>query len=264
MGAVEDLWKSAQDSIRERLDSPLLVAFAVSWSLWNYKFLLILLSQNSVTATLHLIETVAFTGPWDKAIRGVILPALSAAVFIVVYPHLARYTFAYLRRQQVRLNAARQQIDNETLLTREESRELRLRMRELHDNVAQLEDELAQAKDAERQLRAQNAELQRSAVERTGSIEEGATSEDWLLQHAQERKVSNQMRSILRLLAQVPTGLPASDIVSRVDAPTNAVFYAIGELVKKGLAQEVRRVAGSEPRYVITHEGRGIVLDEEP
>jgi hypothetical protein len=58
--------------------------------------------------------------------RGIVLPMVSAVIFLLIYPHPSRWLFAYWHHQQKKLKETKNEIDASTLLTREESDELRM------------------------------------------------------------------------------------------------------------------------------------------
>jgi hypothetical protein len=147
---LEEIITAAKEQAAERLASPIIGSFAVSWCLWNYKFLVILFSQASVSVTFALISKLAFPDTWSIAMRGVVLPLVSAAAYIFLYPYPAKFVYGFTRRRQKELNELRQEIEDETLLTREESRVLRseaLRADIAHrEEMDRLNAELATAK----------------------------------------------------------------------------------------------------------------------
>lgn len=53
---LEDLLKAAREQAADRLTSPLIGSFIVSWCLWNYRFLVILFFDATVSQTFRLIE----------------------------------------------------------------------------------------------------------------------------------------------------------------------------------------------------------------
>lgn len=83
---LDDLLKSAKETIADRLASPLLGSFAVTWCLWNYKFLVILFSAAGVSQTFKLIETIAFPDTWSLIMRGTLYPLGSALLYVFAYP----------------------------------------------------------------------------------------------------------------------------------------------------------------------------------
>ena len=121
----EDLTKSLKQQILERLSSPLLGTFVIAWSLWNYKFYVVLFSAATVTKTFDLIDTIVFPDNWTLFLRGVLYPLLTAGAYIFLYPYPARVVHGVVHRSQMRLLDDRRSIEGQTLLTLEESRRIR-------------------------------------------------------------------------------------------------------------------------------------------
>jgi hypothetical protein len=122
---VEHLTKSVRQQIEERLTSPLMGTFAISWCLWNYKFFVILFSAASVTKTFDLINTLVFPDTSSLLLRGILYPLLTTAAYIFLYPYPARIVHRAVQLSQKRLVDDRRSIEGLTLLTIEESRQIR-------------------------------------------------------------------------------------------------------------------------------------------
>ena len=122
---VDEIVKSAKAQLSERIASPLIGSFAISWCLWNYKFLVILFSYASVSHTFVLVDTIVFPSIWLLIFNGVLFPAATTFAYIFVYPYPAKYVYEFTRHRQKEINEVRQRIEDETLLTIEESRKIR-------------------------------------------------------------------------------------------------------------------------------------------
>jgi hypothetical protein len=125
MAMIDDLIASAKETLLDRLTSPLIGSFVVAWPLWNYKFVMILLAESSVTTTLQMIDAIAFPDAWSIAWRGFIAPALSAAAYVFAYPYPARFVYRFARSRQAELLAIRQEIEGNELLSIDQSRKMR-------------------------------------------------------------------------------------------------------------------------------------------
>jgi hypothetical protein len=96
---LNDFLTSTRQNVLDRVSSPLITSFMVSWCLWNYKFIIILFSDTSVTQTFEMIERISFPG-WESVIsHGIFLPLTSAVVYVFGYPYPARFTHKYLKKQ---------------------------------------------------------------------------------------------------------------------------------------------------------------------
>lgn len=134
---MDELLKSVRQQIDERLSSPLLGTFVISWCLWNYKFLVILFSAAQVTQTFKLIEAIAFPDIASILLRGVLYPLFTSAIYIFAYPYPARLVYRFVHRARKALEDERRVIEGQSLLTLDESRRIRTAREQLemeHNN----------------------------------------------------------------------------------------------------------------------------------
>jgi hypothetical protein len=125
---LQDILKSTQSTISERLSSPLLGSFFLSWCMWNYKLVVVLLSQASVLQTFNIIDTIIFPDWKSLAFRGLILPLATSLAYIFLYPYPYKLIYEFTLRKQRENSSIRQRIQDETPLTLEESRKIRSEM----------------------------------------------------------------------------------------------------------------------------------------
>ena len=79
----------------------------------------------SVTEKFHLIDTLAFPYWYSLGLNGILVPALTAAAYICLYPYPAKFVYAFTRNRQKEINDIRRLIENQTPLTLEESCKIR-------------------------------------------------------------------------------------------------------------------------------------------
>jgi predicted transcriptional regulator len=141
---MEDLFNSIKAYLYDGTSSPLFGAFFVSWLIWNYKAVLVIFSSNPLIVkldyfsdTLYPISTsFSFTHPIFILI---IYPTVTAIAYIYLYPIPAKHIYRYSRNAQRELREVKQEIENETPLTIEESRKIR---RDIAEIEFEFEDEL--------------------------------------------------------------------------------------------------------------------------
>ncbi|MRI42296.1 hypothetical protein D5301_08655 [Stenotrophomonas sp. MH181796] len=153
----DDIVKGIREYVSDRFMSPLGASLTVSWCLWNYKALLIVLSGESAIRKIHLLHLVY----QDNAYSAVHLaagPLATAAFYILAFPYPSNWVYSYsLRRRKEALDLKRE-IDNQTVLTHEESRALRAQFEEmdlehrsatlrLNSRIDTLKEQLKQAID---------------------------------------------------------------------------------------------------------------------
>jgi hypothetical protein len=168
---VKDFLDSIRLQIHERLSSPLLGSFVVSWLIWNYRMLFVLFSAMTVEERFDYIDhdlyPTAFSF-WTHRLGG---PLICAVLYVFAYPRIAKFVQKIWLPQQVKLKEERDVIFHSKLLTPvERDRVLdhiaRVR-REAREQVQRLRDELEVAtQDAK--MAAQEAEAsgkQQAAME---------------------------------------------------------------------------------------------------
>lgn len=168
---LESIGKSISTIIDERLSSPLVSSFTIAWLLYNYKFVVILFSATSVSETFRLIHEVSFPSSWIVLRDGIAVPLAAAAAYIYLLPYPSKYVFEKWKTTQKEINAIKQRVEGDALLTIDESRAMRAKERELfakideaNNELNKLKDDLRAADQASRQLvlAAQNAEARAS------------------------------------------------------------------------------------------------------
>jgi len=244
-----ELLKSAKESLIERLSSPLLGSFALSWCLWNYKFLVILFSSASVSTTFKLVDSIAFPDIYTLLIRGLLLPALTAAAYIFIYPYPARFIYGFTRRRQREINELRRQIENETPLTLEESRTIRAEIFQLERKNQETIDRL------NGEITRLNSELQGARL--TPSEKEAMQPND----SAKLEALSQTQLALLRSLEKAGGKAVESHLIRESAEPKVKTEFDIGELEKRKLVHRNYDQAEAEYTFEFTHEGRRAFLD---
>ncbi|HEX5687445.1 MAG TPA: hypothetical protein VFY73_25800, partial [Ideonella sp.] len=221
---LENLLKSAEESIRDRLDSPILMSFGIAWAAWNYKFLMILASANSVTVTLELVKRIAFPGEWDWTLTGFLYPALTAAAYIFLYPYPARFVYGHLRNQQKKQNQVRQKIDDETLLTQEESRKV----------YAEVEQQRRQAEQQQIQANQEIQRLRQASISLEGELRKARSATE----PSQEVKAEADRR-VAEIQSRLTEALTTRDRMAELYGRIAAKETSIKVLVEEYLVPEL-------------------------
>jgi len=102
METIKDLWASVIAYVHERTTNPLTSAFAISWSLWNYKFFVLLFSELSPAKTFAQIDAL-YPRPKTYWENGLLYPALTAVFYVFVYPYITSWVVTFYRRRQVEI-----------------------------------------------------------------------------------------------------------------------------------------------------------------
>lgn len=101
METLKDLWASLIAGMRERTTNPLTVAFILSWSLWNYKFFVVILGNDPTTERLKTLGEI-YPLARDTYMGGALLyPAISALLYVFIYPLIGMVAIWVYRKYQV-------------------------------------------------------------------------------------------------------------------------------------------------------------------
>ena len=144
---LESLGKSVSTIVDERLSSPLVSSFVVAWSLYNYKFFVILLSAASVSDTFRLIHEVVFPNLLIVGRDGILLPLIFTAIYIFLMPIPSKFVYEKWKKTQKEINEIKQRVDGDSLLTLDESRAMRAKERELFARLDEATNEINRFKD---------------------------------------------------------------------------------------------------------------------
>lgn len=143
---MKDLFSDIKLQLYERATSPLLGAFVISWCLWNYDFLLILISSDDPISKLKSIEANIFPNDWWWIIYRVGGPLVTALAYIFLYPFPAQYVYRYTKFQHKKMKKIQQEAEDLTPLTIEESRKVwensRSKVSEIAERRAEAEAEI--------------------------------------------------------------------------------------------------------------------------
>lgn len=140
---MQDILTSIKAYLYDRSVSPLIGAFIVSWSAWNYRFYVILFSDGLKVPGEAFREIDLLFSPQvfslgdlsisisGKIFNGALMPALIAFAYLYVYPMIAKPVYEHSLRKQKELRAIKQAQENQMLLSIEESREIYRRLAQM-------------------------------------------------------------------------------------------------------------------------------------
>ena len=166
---INDLLKSVRASLYERTASPLFGAFAVSWLLWNWKTVVVILSAMAVVEKFAYVEEAIYSSFGRAVLLLAVGPALTALIFLFGYPYPAKYVYRFWRKQQKELKDIRQQIDDVTPLTIEESRRIRQQVSAIQ---IEYDNELRRAAEEQERLKQAVSDQQERARELESKLED--------------------------------------------------------------------------------------------
>jgi len=243
----DEIISSTRTTLAERLSSPLMGSFVISWCLWNYKFLVILFSAASVTKTFELIDSLVFPDLTSLLLQGILFPGLTAAAYIFIYPYPARIVFEFTRKRQKDMNEIRRRIADETLLTLDESRKIR-------SEFVRIENEYKEEIDS----KTQEIERLKDVVLALQHPPEEAVKSDSL----PEKSIEDSQLELLKYLASNGGEASHEEVIRESAESKVKTEYDLGELERQGLIQTGSTTYGLEV-YKFTHEGRRYLLKHD-
>lgn len=206
----EPLSKSLGSVIDDRLSSPLISGFVISWSVINWKFLVVLFSNNTVSTTFDLAsklyETKLDWWGWNAA-----APIAASLTYVYLLPPLSRKVTKKWRENQKLVEDDRRAVEDMQLLDIGTSRKLRNENYKLRVQLDELSTERDQAiEDAKLAVKNQRAaEFQRAASEEeTASAKARAVElKSKLDEVTEQREAANKRAETFQLIASAAAPL---------------------------------------------------------
>src|SRR5579871_5699585 len=94
MEFLKDLMDAIKLGLTERITSPLLGNFVISWSLWNYRLFMTVFGDNSTEQKFRIIDAELY--PNNFAYFSAFVVPLGASLFLIyLYPIAARYVYEH-------------------------------------------------------------------------------------------------------------------------------------------------------------------------
>lgn len=180
---IDDITTTIKAQLYDRVTSPLSGAFLLSWVVWNWKFITIVLSDLKAPVKLTYIDLYIFPNTTTILSHGVLLPLVSAILLLTVYPIPAKWFYKISHRHKKTLKGVQQSIEDETPMTLEEAADLRKSYRAVQSqhekDIATKTTELASTKNLQNQLEIsinQLSEQLKSSSMQVAQLEERVSS----------------------------------------------------------------------------------------
>lgn len=121
---VGGLLRDVRLSISERLESPLISTFSVSWCIINYKLIIIILSSEHIFYKLKLINWYFSSSYLFGVLNSFIYPVLITVFYIFVYPLIALRVNNVVLTNKMLLIDQQKSIENKRIVTADELSEI--------------------------------------------------------------------------------------------------------------------------------------------
>ena len=165
---LEDFEKSVKATLYDRLASPLIGSYITAWCVVNYRMILIIFSSMPYPQKVQHID--ALFVPWWRYLISYGVPALVSALYIFVYPYIAKWVFKKWQQYIKDKRDIRNSIEEQALLTQEESAKIRedfLRRKiELNSLLADRDKEISELNDEIKLLQKKLEEQQKTNTDK--------------------------------------------------------------------------------------------------
>lgn len=156
---MEQYFESLKSYITDKVSSPFLPAYTLSWSVFNYKFFIYLFSNVEPRRKISGISNVLQHGYLPGYCEAFIVPLIMAGAYVFGYPYVARWVMIYSENQKKKTKQKFINITEDSPRTAKEFHDLhdfyRKRTSELIEEASRLETRLDTYKNANRELELQ-------------------------------------------------------------------------------------------------------------
>ena len=241
---LDEISKTIKAQLYERASSPLLTSFIFSWLIWNYRFILTLISSLPFHDKINYIDLAIFPSYFQILTQGIIFPLFTTAFIVFIYPIPAKFVYSYWRKRQRELKEIQQKIDDETPLTKEEARQIRQKAHkisiEYDKETSRMSDEISHLK----------------------RIIEGNKDSSSMPNHSPENTSPSPTKDdldesqidLLKTISLNPNCMQYKIIDSQQGKNKIRSKYDIGELIKRNYINSFNDDNGNET-LTTTHEG---------
>jgi F0F1-type ATP synthase membrane subunit b/b' len=229
--AWDDLSKSLGTVIDERLSSPLVSSFVLSWSLWNYKVFFILFADMPLAARFEWMHAERFSGMHFLS-NGIGLPLIFAILYLYALPIPAQEVYRIWRINQKKNDDIKAEYDNLKPIHPDQAREYRQKFRDFEDNEEKF-NALIQTQRADlNKAKEEIAELKRDALDAAKIVAESKGVRDRLVdvseQLAAEKEISKQRAQWLDDLIKA-VDIRDGNVEGEVDIVVNAITASMAQ-----------------------------------
>jgi len=135
----DDAVKSIKAYLYDKTVSPLCGAFIISWLLVNHRFVMSIIFGETLEEKFLAMDNIIKTYDSWWIISGwflyfIFIPLIFSLAYIFIYPYPAKHVYSFSKKRQMEINKLKNEIEQQRLLTVEESRELIMKHLELEDN----------------------------------------------------------------------------------------------------------------------------------
>lgn len=204
------MFNGLTDSIKAKLYdfnyTPFMSSFVISWVVINHKYLLILFADGvELREKIGLLNSISFLS--DSCLNFFVFPIGFALFYVYIYPLISKKFYEYTLEQTKALKKIKQTNEDETPITREEAREIRVQIDKLtieRDNAVQ------------RAVEVENRYKDKLETELSSKLAD-ITNENYTLRQAleDEKKIREQLTTQLEI--QIDEKIHLRDQLQKID-----------------------------------------------
>ena len=181
MDTLKELLQSLTTHLRERVSNPLYGAFIISWIVFNFRLLMVLVGDGGFREKIEFIDFALYPTAELTLQRGFVYPLLVASTFVVIAPLVRRWVAVFTGERDAITTAELLRVAGKTPLSPEKADALRQYLsseRQRHVNEKRALDVQVLELNAEIQLlyKKQSEASATSAKVETERVEEGKDS----------------------------------------------------------------------------------------
>jgi len=201
---IDELKKSVSANLYERLTSPLIGSYVVSWCLWNYKVLLIILSSLDYDKKIEKLDAHFSGWIWFSkyniplpdwiCLSTFIIPLLGAVFYIFLYPFIAKYVFKIWQKYIADKEKIRQNVKKDIPITKEQADKLRQdigkqsvefenRLNDKNERIKTLEERdnrnVTRIDEKDKEIKELKDQLQKLSIELSGFLDRKKMIEEY-------------------------------------------------------------------------------------
>jgi len=254
---LDEILKSIRAHLYERAVSPLMGSFIVSWAVWNYKFLLVVLSGTPIAEKFDLIENLLFSGWYQILMQGALYPLITALTYLYIYPYPATKVFEFSRNRQKEITNIKKKIEEETLLTVKESRAIRGEIFELEER---LQKEIERKDNEIQRLKDELNSVNTAPETKVLTAEDILSKPDEETENNSSDSLDSSQIDILKEIGSYDDEVSERGIVASSKEGHVKAMYNLGELEKHGHIKKDYSQSLDDYSYILTHKGRTFLV----
>ena len=279
---MDNIPDSIKAHLYDRLTSPMFGAMFTSWLAWNYRFIVVLLSDMSAVAKFDYIENYLYPGGfltnWATLIG---YPFFTASLFLLVYPIPAAAAYWWTRQYRKKLAEIRARISADTPVSQEAHNRLQddlLKLLAAHSvDISQFQTEIGNRDDEINALTGRIRELENAQQSKNIYGDRPGLSDmdgkpippntDTDLSRLDIPIVTEKQRKILRIIENdVDLKSEVKTITRKIDGPAFRIHHDISRLIDLHAIEELEHPEASRTDLLLglTEIGRNILDTQAP